>query len=379
MPLTPEDYARRGSFVGRPPAESDENEEDDDDKDEELEADLARQRFQESLVRSGLVSVPMPLPSSPVRKQPSQFGSTSASPRDSLARRDSSIPPCEMVPPKPARSQKPPTPKRRSTASSWKEMGFDDDLEAESVAPEWAEATSWQASGNGVDAGLASLLGLSSPRSPASSSSSSSAVREGALSRRAARLTPSTTPATASPDPSSLLSLPPSSSSALPPSSSSTSSNLPPPVFTDSFPPRRPFLSPSCSTVPQSPSLQSSGLIVSTSSTEQSPSRLPYLLSRTSPPRSLSDSAVPRRPSLAEEVGADPTQPPLAASVAGGEDVQWDLDFVLGGFDGPGGGDFEPPEVSEGSYTSSAFEFGSPGSLGDDEGVDSESSSLSFV
>lgn len=54
-----------------------------------------------------------------------------------------------------------------------------------------------------------------------------------------------------------------------------------------------------------------------------------------SPPRSLSDSAVPRRPSLAEEIQVVIPPPHLnasgAMSVSGGDDVEWDLDFVLGG------------------------------------------------
>jgi hypothetical protein len=66
-----------------------------------------------------------------------------------------------------------------------------------------------------------------------------------------------------------------------------------------------------------------------------------------SPPRSLSDSAVPRRPSLAEELQA--TIPPVhlnpsgAASVGGNDDVEWDLDFVLGG-SGPVSADLIAPE-----------------------------------
>lgn len=66
-----------------------------------------------------------------------------------------------------------------------------------------------------------------------------------------------------------------------------------------------------------------------------------------SPPRSLSDSAVPRRPSLAEELQA--AIPPVhlnpsgAASVGGNDDVEWDLDFVLGG-SGPVSADSIAPE-----------------------------------
>lgn len=72
----------------------------------------------------------------------------------------------------------------------------------------------------------------------------------------------------------------------------------------------------------------------------------------TSPPRSLSDSAVPRRPSLAQEVGARlPEYGTGPASVSGHEAMEWDMDFVLGGPGGGSGIDFQT--LSEDAHPSS--------------------------
>jgi hypothetical protein len=104
-----------------------------------------------------------------------------------------------------------------------------------------------------------------------------------------------------------------------------------------------------------------------------------------SPARSVSDSAVPRRPSLAAEVGL--TEPTVSgpSSVAGHEEVEWDLNFVLGrsgsesGYSAFVGG--EDPTGGQGG------EFGTSASLGgipelgralNDQYIDSESQSRLF-
>lgn len=72
----------------------------------------------------------------------------------------------------------------------------------------------------------------------------------------------------------------------------------------------------------------------------------------TSPPRSLSDSAVPRRASLADEVGAQlPEVGSGSASVSGHEEMEWDMDFVLGGGGQGMGVDFQT--LSEGAHPGS--------------------------